>query len=102
MPASRPGRPPYCDDCWQPVIWALTAANGKWIALDPEPNPEGNQAVYADQARTLRTRQLGKNSEPLGYERRHMPHVATCPKRRQAPPVPSNVIPITRAVPRRR
>lgn len=89
--------PPNCGDCQQPVIWALTAANGKWISLDPEPDPGGNQAAYRDETRTLRTRQLGKNSEPLGYERRYMIHRATCPALQPPPALPKNDTPITRA-----
>jgi hypothetical protein len=80
--------PLTCPDCYQPVKWALTAANGKWLPLDPEPDADGNQAAYRDEAGTLRTRQLGKNSEPLGYERRYMPHIASCPARRPAAPLP--------------
>jgi hypothetical protein len=74
--------PPNCGDCQQPVIWALTAANGKWISLDPEPHPGGNQAAYKDEVGTYRTRQLGKGANPDGFERRYMPHVATCGKPR--------------------
>jgi hypothetical protein len=87
-------------------VWAVTAANSKRIMLDPDPDPKGNQAAYRDHTGTLRTRQLGDGDEPQGYERRYMPHIATCtgPGQQKAPqapaPLPDNVIPISR--PRRR
>lgn len=91
-----PSLPRYCPDCQQPLRWAVTAANSKRIALDPEPDPEGNQAAYPDEVGTLRTRQLRKDEKPLGYERRYMPHVASCPAKRPPAPLPANVIPINR------
>ena len=89
--------PPNCDDCQQPVIWALTTANRKWISLDPEPDPGGRQAAYRDHTKTLRTRQLKKDEEPLGFERLYMIHRATCTARQPPPVPPKNVTPITRA-----
>lgn len=70
--------PQFCGDCLQPIRWAVTAANTRRIALDPDPDPDGNQAAYPDEAGTLRTRQLRKGEDPLGFERRYMPHIATC------------------------
>lgn len=89
--------PLNCDDCQQRVRWAVTAANSKWIALDPEPHPDGNQAAYKDDAGTYRTRQLGKNANPVGFERRYMIHRATCPALQPPPALPDNDTPITRA-----
>ena len=93
----------YCGACRKPVLWALTV-NRKRIALDPGQDPAGNQAAYRDGTGRWLTRQLGKDAEPAGYERRFMPHVATCsgPQQRTAtvsplPQLPSNVIPISRA-----
>jgi hypothetical protein len=92
-----------CDDCHAPIRWARTV-NDKWIALDPDPDPAGNQAAYRDATDTFRTRQLRKDAEPQAYERRYMPHVATCTKRKAPQPprlapvaTPPNVIPIGRA-----
>jgi hypothetical protein len=93
-----------CSACHRPVKWALTV-NSKYLPLDPDPDPAGNQAVHYDHTSTLRTRQLGKDQQPYAYERLYMPHVATCtgpkppgPPRPLAPvPVPSNVTPITSA-----
>lgn len=86
-----------CGTCGKPVIWALTAANRKWLALDPAPSPDGNQAAYRDGTGGWVTRQLKDDEQPYGYERRLMPHLATC-KAKQSPatppPLPPNVIPI--------
>jgi hypothetical protein len=97
---------PFCELCLARIVWAVTA-NGKHIPLDPGVNPDGNQAAYRDHTETMRTRQLRKDEEPLGFERRYMPHFATCLKRKPAPPsapvqLPANVIPISRAAARRR
>jgi hypothetical protein len=99
--------PPFCELCRTRIVWAITA-NGRRIPLDPGENADGNQAAYRDHTETMRTRQLRKDEEPLGFERRYMPHFATCPKRKPAAPssaparLPANVIPITRASSRRR
>jgi hypothetical protein len=79
------GLPNECWDCHQPIVWAVTAANSKRIMLNPDPDPKGNQAAYRDHTETYRTRQIKDDEEPRGYERRMMPHVATCEKRQQAP-----------------
>lgn len=92
----------YCTACHKAVIWAFTV-NRKRIALDPEPDAKGNQAAYRDHRPAWLTRQLGGDQEPFGWERRYMPHVATCtgPQQRREPrspaPLPANVIPISRA-----
>jgi hypothetical protein len=91
---------PICRDCKEAVVWAVTAANNKRLALNPDPDPAGNQAAYRDHTETFRTRQLGDKEEPQGFERRYMPHIATCEKRKQeqaAARLPGNVIPIDRA-----
>lgn len=91
-----------CSACGKPVTWAFTV-NGKRLALDPDPDENGNQAAYRDHRPAWLTRQLRDNEEPYGYERRHMPHVATCggPQQRRTPlapaALPANVIPISRA-----
>lgn len=91
----------YCRTCLTPVLWATTEA-GKRLALSPRPDPAGNQAVYRDGTGRWLTRQLAKDQEPFGYERRLMPHVATCTGEpgkatvRPLVPLPENV-PISRA-----
>jgi hypothetical protein len=94
------GLPATCWQCGQRVAWAVTAANSRRIMLNPDPDPEGNQAAYRDHTETLRTRQVGEGDELQAYERRYMPHVATCEKRKReqaAARLPDNVIPINRA-----
>jgi len=94
-----------CPDCGRPVIVARTEVHGLRLFLDPEPDPAGNQAVMQPPAGPLQTRQLNlsKGEKPRPYETQYMPHVATCPKRKQqqapaAPvPLPPGVIPIDRA-----
>jgi hypothetical protein len=93
-----------CSACRKPVLWALTV-NNKRIPLDPRPDPDGNQAAYRDGTGGYRTRQLKDDQEPSGYERRYMPHFATCTRRDKpataapaptATVLPENVIPISR------
>lgn len=87
-------------DCGQRLLWARTV-NNRSVALNPVQDPDGNQAAYRDGTGTWLTRQLKDGEEPYGYERRLMPHVATCPRekerREQAKqakqPVPENVVP---------
>jgi len=90
--------PGVCSLCRRPVIWATTVYE-KSIPLDPEPDPDGNQAVYRDVSGALRTRQLKKGQEAQPFEKLHMVHIASCPARRRPTspvPLPSNVIPINR------
>lgn len=97
-------RPVSCGTCGRPLLWARTV-NNKPIPLDQAPDPEGNQAVYRDGTGGWRTRQLRQGEEPFGYERRYMPHAATCgsPEAVVVPirPLPANVIPISAARSRR-
>jgi hypothetical protein len=95
------GLPSECWDCHRRVVWAVTAANSKRMMLNPDPDPAGNQAAYRDHTETFRTRQLGDGEEPQGYERRYMPHVATCTgkRREQQPAQPPEVPPPPRELP---
>lgn len=92
----------WCRACLKPVTWATTEA-GKRLALNPRPDPAGNQAAYRDGTGRWLTRQLGKDARPFGWERRYMPHVATCTGEARTatvsplPQLPANVIPISRA-----
>ncbi len=97
--------PTRCVLCLQPVILARTEARGRLLALDPEPNPKGRQAVMRPPAGPLWTRQLGKNEQPRPYETVYMIHLATCEK--QVKPttpeaLPANVVPFTRAKTKKR
>jgi hypothetical protein len=93
-----------CRECHAPVILARTEAHGRLFLLDPEPNDEGNQAVFGPPHGPLQTRQLGKDDKPRAYETRFMPHVATCTGRKQQAPaeLPENAVDLTRARTERR
>ena len=83
------------------MIAARTEARNRWIALDPEPDAAGNQAAWQDGDGTWRTRQLGKEDKPWDFEKRFMPHVATCkPEEAAVAPIkprPQNVVLISDA-----
>ncbi|MFE7096995.1 hypothetical protein [Streptomyces erythrochromogenes] len=73
-----------CTSCGQRIRWTITAA-GRRQAVNAEPNPLGNIAAYRDGVGTLRSRGLTTDRpNPESYERRYMPHAATC----TAPPPP--------------
>lgn len=81
----------FCPTCRQPVLWTVTEA-GKRLAVDPDPDEAGNTAVRRDGTGTYRSRRPSAELPLMGYERLHMPHVASC-KGRQAPPVRSGPLP---------
>ncbi|NML55689.1 hypothetical protein HHL19_36280 [Streptomyces sp. R302] len=87
MPASPTGTAP-CPSCGAPIRWAVTAA-GRRQAVNADPDPTGNTAVYTDGTGRLRVRTLTTERPSLeGAEWQAMPHVATCPRpqpRRTAP-----------------
>ena len=87
--------PAGCDKCHAPVLWALTPLN-KRMPLNPAPDPGGNVAAYRDGTGRLRCRVLRKDEQPAGYERRYMPHFATCPACAKERPQPAKVIPFRR------
>ncbi|WKV74247.1 hypothetical protein AW27_026470 [Streptomyces sp. PCS3-D2] len=67
-----------CNRCGQPIRWTITAA-GRRQAVNAEPNPLGNLAAYRDGVGTLRSRGLTADRPDVEtYERRYMPHAATC------------------------
>lgn len=73
-----------CTSCLQAIRWAITVA-GRRQAVNAEPNPAGNIAAYRDGVGTLRARTLTTDRPNVeSYERRYMPHAATC----TAPPRP--------------
>ncbi|MCM1976816.1 hypothetical protein [Streptomyces sp. G1] len=71
-----------CDACDRRVLYALTTKHRKIIAIDPAPDPTGNQAVSVKDA-TYWTRQLSTD-RPVPEEREILrrPHHATCPAAR--------------------
>lgn len=66
-----------CADCRREVLWTITEA-GKRLAVDPAPDPAGNAAVYRDGTGTHRSRRPSDDLPLMGWERLHVPHVATC------------------------
>lgn len=68
-----------CPSCSGRIRWTTTAT-GRRQAVNAEPNPAGNLAVYRDGVGTLRSRGLTRERpNPEAYEQLYMPHVATCP-----------------------
>jgi hypothetical protein len=66
-----------CTYCHQPVLWAITAA-GKRQPLNPEPDELGNVVAHRDVHGTWRCRVPNDREPQQGYEKRLMPHAATC------------------------
>ncbi|QQM44984.1 hypothetical protein [Streptomyces liliifuscus] len=78
-PSPRNG-PGNCPRCLEAVIWCVTDANRVTQAVDPKPDPAGNQAVRIDRVGRYLVRQLSNDRPSLeGSEKLHKPHVATCP-----------------------
>lgn len=67
-----------CHDCRRPILWTITEA-GKRLAVDAEPDPAGNAAIWRDGTGALRSRRPSAELPLTGWERLHKPHVATCP-----------------------
>ncbi|NUS29790.1 MAG: hypothetical protein HOV92_37005 [Streptomyces sp.] len=84
-PTPRPPAPNgygTCDDCGARVLWCLTDSNRRTIAVEPEPDPTGNQAIRVDTQGLYWVRQLSK-ARPAVEQREVLrrPHIAslTCP-----------------------
>jgi len=67
-----------CRACGGDILWARTV-HGRRQAIDLEPREDGNLAVYRDHTGRVNVRVLPPGEEPESYERRAMPHAATCP-----------------------
>jgi hypothetical protein len=74
-----------CRACGGDILWARTV-HGRRQAIDLEPREDGDLAVHRDHTGRINARVLPPGEEPESYERRAMPHAATCPG---APPRPS-------------
>lgn len=91
-----PRRLATCRECGRPIVFArVSNKTGRppgRMPLNPDPDPDGNVAVYRDAAGALVARVVGKGGPCLGYERLMMPHFATCEKRAAPSPAgtPSN------------
>ncbi|GAA4946234.1 hypothetical protein HD597_006783 [Nonomuraea thailandensis] len=75
--------------CGKKVRWTR-AASGAQLAVDPAPHPDGNTAVWRDVHRVLRSRRITEDEPIAPWEKRMMPHAATCAgrPRAQTPPPP--------------
>ncbi|MFJ6386426.1 hypothetical protein ACIQJT_02335 [Streptomyces sp. NPDC091972] len=84
-PIPRPPAPNgygTCPDCHARVLYCLTDSNRRTIAVEPEADPTGNQAVRVDTQGLYWARQLSK-ARPAVEQREVLrrPHIAslTCP-----------------------
>jgi hypothetical protein len=76
-PAATSG-PGTCPQCWQRVLWTITAA-GRRQAVNAAPDPAGRVAVYCDGTGRWRSRQLSNDRPiPEHNEALYMAHAATC------------------------
>lgn len=84
-----------CHICRKAVLWTVTRL-GNRMAVDPKPDPKGNQACYRISPRVWQSRSLdAADALPVAqWEHRYIPHVATCkPPAPPAPtPLPPNVV----------
>ncbi|MFJ2717454.1 hypothetical protein [Streptomyces sp. NPDC087437] len=79
-----------CDGCLSRIRWTITV-NGKRQAINADPDPAGNLAVYRDGTGTLKARVLtGDRNRLEGNEWQAMPHAATCSRPRPRTPRPSS------------
>ncbi|MCX5326355.1 hypothetical protein [Streptomyces sp. NBC_00120] len=67
-----------CPQCRRPVLWTTTEA-GRRLAVDTEPDTDGNTAVYRNGTGTWVSRRPTEELPVMAWERLHKPHVATCP-----------------------
>ncbi|MFM9675810.1 hypothetical protein [Streptomyces brasiliscabiei] len=79
-----------CRDCRRPILWTITEA-GKRLAVDPDADPAGNTAIWRDGTGSWRSRRPSVDLPITGWERLHMPHVATCPARQEQLALPLGV-----------
>ncbi|MFJ6659683.1 hypothetical protein ACIQNG_25520 [Streptomyces sp. NPDC091377] len=83
QPTPRPPTPngyAPCPRCLATVIWCVTAKNRVPLAVDPDRDPAGNQAVRQDHTGRWLTRQLTRERPtPEAGENLHPLHRLTCP-----------------------
>lgn len=76
-----------CGRCGARIRWTTTEA-GHRLAVDADPSDDGNTLVYQDGTGRWRSRRPRSGYHDTGYETRHKPHVATCPRVPQPWPAP--------------
>ncbi len=70
-----------CRSCHAAIFWASTAASGKPMPLNFDPDPDGNVTIIASKHGPVAT-VLGPLEQLLAHGDRtelYMPHHATCP-----------------------
>lgn len=99
---------PCPNGCGAAVLVTVTE-HGRRMAVDAEPHPQGNQAVYRTGTGTWRSRSLdGADARPPDpWEDTYKPHVATCTRQVVQRPLPGlaaviSLPPRTRRRPARR
>ncbi|MEU2265021.1 hypothetical protein ABZ568_00905 [Streptomyces olindensis] len=78
--------PSHCQACRAPIRWTVTD-RGKRLAVDAEPHPDGNTAVYRDGRGTWLSRRPTTELPIAPWEKLHKPHVATCAARQDDEPM---------------
>ncbi|WP_372455494.1 DnaJ domain-containing protein [Nonomuraea sediminis] len=76
--------------CGKYVRWTRTE-NSADLAVDPDPHPEGNTAVWKDVHGVLRSHRITKDRPLVPPAKRMKPHAATCtgrPRVQTQPPPP--------------
>jgi hypothetical protein len=68
-----------CRGCRQPIRWETTR-NGKGIALDPEPRPDGNVVMRGPEGLPKIAHVLRDGEETFEGETRFRTHWESCPK----------------------
>ena len=66
-----------CSQCRQTIRWSMTEA-GRRQPLNPEPDPAGNVVARLGANTTWYSRVPTTELPQASYERRFMPHAATC------------------------
>jgi hypothetical protein len=77
-----------CSKCGGSMTWGRTYPGGKPMPIDVEvyatDDEKANLAAYKDATGRLNVRVLKAGEQPEPYERRRMPHFATCAARLEA------------------
>lgn len=72
-----------CRSCGQEILWAVTAAKGRRIPLDPEPVPDGNVILVQVTTGVTEAVVLRAEDRPAAGKARYVSHFSTCPQAAQ-------------------